>query len=191
MGERQEYSLEAPNNVSLADLNGDGKLDLYTGRRLSGLVSVLENTSPGAGDFAFADKVDFTTGTYETRVAAGDLNGDGRPERVVANTLQNSISILENRFTKPVITGIADAGGIQFIKLFPNPVKDMLYLAWEAGNVSSLSMEIVDLGGRQVAGARNLHPGVATDLSRLPQGVYAVKVYKDLKLVRTMKILKL
>ncbi|MCC9137618.1 FG-GAP-like repeat-containing protein [Pontibacter silvestris] len=190
LGVRQDYSLTAL-NISLADLNGDGKLDLYTGRGLTGLVSVLENTFPGSGDISFAGNIDFTTSTYDTNVATGDLNGDGKPELVAANTIKNNVSVLENNFAEPVVTGITDPGSSQLIKLFPNPVKDKLFLTWNSNRVSLLNIEVVDLQGRQLVISKDMHSGVATDISLLPQGIYVVKVYNNGKLIDTMKIMKI
>ena len=64
----------------MADLNGEGKLDLVVTNGTGGSVSVLENMiAPGATIAAFADRQDFTTGTKPRAVAIGDLNGDGAP----------------------------------------------------------------------------------------------------------------
>ena len=95
-------------NVAVADLNGDRKPDLLAGQYLTGNISVLENSSAGIGFPAFADTVNFTTGTYDTYVAAGDLDGDGKPELAVANTIPNTITILKNRINLPTIASVSE-----------------------------------------------------------------------------------
>src|SRR5579883_508270 len=75
-----------PSSVALADLDGDGMLDLAVAndRYLSiacppPTVSVLLNRGGGA----FAAKIDYVTGgDAAASVAAGDLDGDGRPDLV-------------------------------------------------------------------------------------------------------------
>jgi uncharacterized protein (TIGR03437 family) len=70
----------APRGLALADLNGDGKIDIAAAN-YSGSASV----SLGNGDGTFQPATFYPTGTSSTAVAAGDLNGDGKPDLVVAN----------------------------------------------------------------------------------------------------------
>src|SRR5437870_489925 len=63
-----------PLAVVLADVNGDGKLDLALANHGSNTVSVLL----GNGDGTFAAKQDFATGSAPFSVAVADVNGDGK-----------------------------------------------------------------------------------------------------------------
>jgi len=77
-------------SVAVADVNGDGKLDLITDLTCAsgnsscggtGFVSVL----PGNGDGTFQTAVLFGAGgTNPQSVAVTDLNGDGKPDVVVS-----------------------------------------------------------------------------------------------------------
>jgi hypothetical protein len=83
----------APAALIVGDFNGDGYVDLVTANYNNGntgSASVLL----GKGDGTFGSHKDFTSGTGPDGVAAGDLDGDGIPDLIVANLIGDSISVL-------------------------------------------------------------------------------------------------
>jgi hypothetical protein len=70
----------SPNSITVADLNGDSKLDLVVAETGGMGVGVLL----GNGDGTFQPRVDYITNAA-TWVAVADLNLDGKPDLVVAN----------------------------------------------------------------------------------------------------------
>jgi hypothetical protein len=79
-----------PTSVAVADVNGDGRLDLVVADYASNGVGVLL----GNGNGTFKGAVNFGVGLGPFAVAVADVNRDGLPDLVVANDSSNSVSVL-------------------------------------------------------------------------------------------------
>ena len=88
-------------SVAVGDFNKDGRLDIAVSYLQDNSVRVLLNNGSGASNFNTA--MTYAVGTQPYSVASGDLNGDGYPDLVTANTTLNSktgtISVLLNNGT--------------------------------------------------------------------------------------------
>ncbi|MEG5000562.1 FG-GAP-like repeat-containing protein, partial [Microcoleus sp. B4-D4] len=91
-----------PVSVSIGDFNLDGKPDLALGNFISSNASILLNTTPtNAATPTFATNVEFPTGFRPFSLSIGDINGDGKPDLAVPNSLNNNtVSILLNTTPK-------------------------------------------------------------------------------------------
>ena len=87
----------APMSIVVADFNGDGNLDIAIANRTSNDISVL--LGKGNGTFNPQVKYSAGAGTDPIAIAAADLNGDGKPDLVVADSGNKSISVLINSGT--------------------------------------------------------------------------------------------
>ncbi len=86
----------SPYRLCVADLNGDGKLDVASVSYTDATVSVLKNTSGAVGSVAFATRVDYTTGLQPYDVVISDLDGNSQADLIVANAGINTISTIRN-----------------------------------------------------------------------------------------------
>jgi gliding motility-associated-like protein len=86
-----------PTGIKISDIDGDGKPELVIADWLFDDVSILRNTS--AGSISFDPKVDYGLGDGTKSVAIGDLNGDQKPEIIVASFDAGVIAVLQNNST--------------------------------------------------------------------------------------------
>jgi len=83
---------KTPQNLAVADLNGDGRVDLAVANNMSDDISLLFNQ--GGGNFSAAENL--AVGDGPTDIIAADLDGDGDQDLAVTNMNSNNIAILLN-----------------------------------------------------------------------------------------------
>jgi uncharacterized repeat protein (TIGR03803 family) len=94
-----------PYTVDVADLDGDGKLDIIAACS-SGFVTILRNQST-SGSISFAAPVDVAFGAVAISLTTGDVNDDGRPEIVAVGNSTN-IFVYEN-LSSPGVLNFSNA----------------------------------------------------------------------------------
>jgi hypothetical protein len=99
-----------------ADIDGDTKPDIIALNSFSNTISVFRNTSTigSITSSSFASKVDFNTGIYPYGIASSDLDGDGKPDIVVVNATDNTISVFRNTSTVGSLTAGSFAPKVDF-----------------------------------------------------------------------------
>jgi len=94
-------------SVAVADVNGDGKLDLAVADYGSDTVAVLL----GNGDGTFRPAVSYASGGTALAVAIADLNDDGKPDLVAAN--YSTVAVLLGNGDGTFLPAVAYSSGTQ------------------------------------------------------------------------------
>jgi hypothetical protein len=79
-----------PMALTMADVNGDGKLDVVISNQFPNTVSVLD----GNGDGTFEAPTALSAGPESFSVAVADFNGDGHADLAAANLDANTVTVL-------------------------------------------------------------------------------------------------
>jgi hypothetical protein len=117
----------APVSVAIADVNGDGSLDVVLGNENSNSVSVLL----GNGDGTFQAAMTYGPGGRGPRsVAVADMNQDGKPDLVVANDCASTC-----------------ANGLIAVLFGNGDGTFQTAVTYDSGGISARSLAVADVNG--------------------------------------------
>ena len=83
---------KGPGSIAIADVNHDGKPDIIVANTTDETISVL--LGDGKGHFTAAPGSPFPCGKSPNDIAVADMNGDGNPDLVIANTGTPYLTVL-------------------------------------------------------------------------------------------------
>lgn len=104
-------------DVAIGDIDGDGRPEIISANALAFGISVFHNINSVKGVPAFDNKVDFITGFQPMSIAVGDLDNDGKPDIIIANSNNDTtldIAILKNTSNTGVIDNTSFAPVVNF-----------------------------------------------------------------------------
>ncbi|WP_375419114.1 FG-GAP-like repeat-containing protein [uncultured Hymenobacter sp.] len=159
---------ENPLDAAVADLNGDGHLDLLATSQGSSTVSAWLN----GGDGTFGSRTDYVMGAGALGLVAADLDQDGDLDLLTADVDAGTVSIRLNGGTGLAAAG-PSAAPARF-SLAPNPAQGAVRAT---GLAAGQLVEVLDALGRTVGTATAGPRGEVTLPlpAGLPASVYVVR----------------
>ena len=142
--------------LAVADLDGDGRLDIVTANWSRNTLSIFQNQSlPGIlTTNSFAARLNLPAPGTPAAVAIGDLDGDGRPEIVVADNSSSAVSVLQNQSLPGLLTSNSFAAPVNFA-VGLNPLRLALADLDGDGRVDVVTVNTGNLA-RRVSVLRNI-----------------------------------
>jgi phosphodiesterase/alkaline phosphatase D-like protein len=150
-----------PYGVEVADIDADGRQDVIITNTKSNSVSVYRNIgAPGLMDSgSFSSRVDFTTGTDPMAVCLQDIDLDGKPDMVVTNRSDGTVSLFRNSSSP----GVINSGSFEArVDLISGLATNLLSIGDIDGD-GKADIIVTNTGGNSISVFRNLStPGVLT-----------------------------
>jgi photosystem II stability/assembly factor-like uncharacterized protein len=134
----------APQAPVVVDWDGDGKLDIVATSPASSQISIYRNIS-AVGGISF--DLRFNLGSSSPRIAAvGDIDGDGKPDLVVTNINESTVTVFRNTSSPGAVSGVYDSDyntqttpyGVQLADMDRDGKLDIIVANFNSNTVSVL-----------------------------------------------------
>jgi len=107
-----------PEAIFTTDIDGDGKTDLVVANGDGNSMDIFLNTSTGQTiNFTKVLSYPLQTGYYPGAITAGDLDGDGRPDIIVATYQSPKLAVFRNTSTPGNVSVVGPTTPSQYLSL--------------------------------------------------------------------------
>ncbi len=161
---------DIPQPVEIADLNNDGRKDIITAHGGWSNLSVYSQDPFGNFSSYQLFSLPYASHYQFDALSVGDINNDGKKDIVVAN-YNRGVDVLYNTSTLNT-----DEPSISFLKIYPNPTSDKLYIK---DYKTFTKYEIFDLSGRHIMKGVLIENFI--DVSDLNIGKYIIILHSDIE----------
>lgn len=142
-------SVSYPTHVAIADLNGDGKLDLAIGENGPSAPYDYVDIALGNGDGTFTVTERPAVGYGALSLALKDVNGDGTLDLITANYGSSTVAVAFGT-TGPVgVTG-PPGDGLALEGARPDPAIAGLTVAFSLPDAAPAELSVYDVAGRRI-----------------------------------------
>jgi len=159
---------KVPFSFQLADFNGDGKPDVALSDIASKRVTLYFNRSK-PGEIALDSAFSLSVAAHPVRLAAGDLDGDGRAELLVSNMNANSFTIFSHSMEEVALPS----------NNFQLSITGNACIGQNSGSIKIRAERSMDYQAKLVSGeqAREIQFSKEAEFEKLPSGKYTLQVY--------------
>ena len=127
-------------------------------------------------------------------IPLNSINCGGNESNMIVKDAAGKIVYSENISMKTLTTGINPDKTMPIVKLYPNPVKNVLNLQYSGSGLNEMQLEICDMSGRSVLLQKfyNVESGqqISLNVNSLSKGIYLCKMISGKQVIRIEKFSK-
>ncbi len=127
-------------------------------------------------------------------IPLNSINCGAQDANLILKDASGNVVYSENISLKTMVTGLDPVQSVPLVKIYPNPVKDVLNIQYSGNVLHEMQVEILDITGKSIS-VQNLYQvdsgqTISLNVSTLKKGIYLCKMISDKKLLGASKFIK-
>jgi hypothetical protein len=197
----QTYSVKAktPDGVIISGnfiFNSDGTVTeipffwLVSGEKENAVIQVNPNNKGYFVEWKLCDGTIITADSISFDL----INCDSRESNMILKDSLGNVIYSENISGKSIATYINSIQNSQQVKLFPNPVNDVLNIQYSGATLNEMQIEIYGISGKRIISQQisKVESGqnIGVNVHSLQNGIYVCKIVSENRLIAVEKFTK-